>query len=561
MIALDVELLTGRYVATRFNDRNAPEWPPHPARLFSALVATAHEHDEITADACRALEWLERQGAPRVLASDAEPRAVIPRYVSENTTRVLSGWSGREDKLQQARQELAAAEQEGDAKRIKKAQKGLKAAEKAFDEALAKAVADDGKHNASSCKTALEMLPQHRDKQPLTLPSVTPEQPRVRYVWPAAVPDARTGEVLSDLGGRLVRLGHSSSLVTCRVVGNDTGSEPLQPDAAVGLREWIPADDGSETLRSVGEGQLASLGRAFERHQGFEPRVLPAVHQRYRRAGGVAGEEPVRSVFGEWIVFREVAPPGGRRVGLRLQRTEDITRALRGALLSHADDPPPEVLAGHTGDGRPLERPHVGFVALADVGSRHASGTVLGAAIVLPREIEANERRAVLRAIGRWEESGLRLTLGRVGVLALERVVDGDPRKTLDPGVWCRPSKRWASVTPVALDENPGDLFSRDPAEVGQAVERAEEIVARSCERIGLPRPRWVEVMRRSLFDAAPAARQFMPFPKKKGKSGAFRRVCVHVEMRFDVPVEGAVMLGAGRYFGVGVCRPRGEGW
>ncbi|MFW6031653.1 MAG: type I-U CRISPR-associated protein Csb2, partial [Myxococcota bacterium] len=74
-----------------------------------------------------------------------------------------------------------------------------------------------------------------------------------------------------------------------------------------------------------------------------------------------------------------------------------------------------------------------------------------------------------------------------------------------------------------------------------------------SCERIGLPRPQWVQVMRRSVFDAAPKADAFMPFPRR---AGATRRVCVHVEMRFPTAVEGPVLLGAGRYFGLGLCRP-----
>lgn len=50
MLAVEIELLTGRYVATQFNDRNKPEWPPHPGRLFCALVAAwadTEEPDEV----------------------------------------------------------------------------------------------------------------------------------------------------------------------------------------------------------------------------------------------------------------------------------------------------------------------------------------------------------------------------------------------------------------------------------------------------------------------------------------------------------------------------------
>ena len=43
---IEVNFLTGRYVATFHNDRRQPEWPPHPARLFSALVAAWADADE-----------------------------------------------------------------------------------------------------------------------------------------------------------------------------------------------------------------------------------------------------------------------------------------------------------------------------------------------------------------------------------------------------------------------------------------------------------------------------------------------------------------------------------
>jgi CRISPR-associated protein Csb2 len=141
--------------------------------------------------------------------------------------------------------------------------------------------------------------------------------------------------------------------------------------------------------------------------------------------------------------------------------------------------------------------------------------------------------------------------------MQLERVVDADPRKTLTPSTWARTAPRWATVTPIALDENPGDLFSRDPSEAAKAAERAEEIVARGCERIGLPRPQWVQVMSRSLFDVVPKAKLFMPFP---AKGHGFKRVCVHVELHFSDPVSGPLLLGAGRYFGFGLCAPRNEG-
>ena len=508
MIVLEVELLTGRYVATCFNDRSAPEWPPHPARLFSALVATAYEHEELTDAARTALGWLEQQGPPDIEASEAEKRTVIAAYVPGNYSGVVGGWEATEEKVQAARTALAEAETGADAKALKSAQKAVATAEKKLAERIAKAIEDDGKGNSDQAK---EMLPEHRGRQPRMVPSYVPHLPLIRYLWAEATPNDEVRASLIELGRKLVRLGHSSSLVACRVL-----DEPRTTDIA--LKKWRPTNGTGVSMRVVNAGQLNRLEGAFERHQGVEPRVLPFIHQTYGMEGADAYHSPSTSVFGEWIVLREVPGDSGRRLGLKLSKTEDITRALRGALLSHADGAIPDALSGHDESGRPLERPHVAYVPLADVGSTYAAGTVLGVAILLPRDIDREERRGVLRAIGLWEQSGLRLTLGRVGALQLERVIDADPRRTLDPTWWMRPARRWGSVTPVALDRNPGDIYSRDPKKASEAARNAEDIVMRACERIGLPAPRWVEIIRRSLFDAAPPARNYVSWAYNNGK-------------------------------------------
>jgi len=554
VIVLDVEFLTGRYVATSFNDRDVPEWPPHPARLFSALVATAHEHEDLTSSARVALKWLEAQGAPEIEASEAERRAIVATYVPGNHSGVVRGWEAAEEKLDGAREALAEAEASGAPKALKSAQGAVTKAENKFNEEMAKAIEDDGKGNP---EVAGQMLPERRGRQPRTLPTVTPHTPRVRYSWPAAEPGIEVRANLAEVARRLVRLGHSSSLVACRVLERASDAEFEGSGAPLQLQQWRPTAGQGVRMRVVSQGQLERLEQAFEKHRGVEPRALPAVHQAYERNGAGASSTPTNSVFGEWIVLREIAGENARRLGLRLSKTEDITRAVRGALLSHAEDNIPDMLSGHGEGGRPLERPHVAYVPLADIGSQYASGSVLGVAILLPRSIEKEERRAVLRAIGRWEQNGLRLMLGRAGALALERVIDNDPRKTLDPEWWLRPARRWGSITPIALDKNPGNLYSKDPKEASVAARNAEEIVMRACQRVDLPEPRWVEIVRRSLFDAAPPARNYMPFPKKSSNGSGVSRVCVHVEMCFEAPVAGPVLIGAGRYFGLGLCRGR----
>ena len=85
---IEVNFLTGRYVATCHNERQRCEWPPHPARLFSALVATWAEDEQDPAER-EALEWLESQGPPAISASGATPRTVVSHFVPVNDTSVV----------------------------------------------------------------------------------------------------------------------------------------------------------------------------------------------------------------------------------------------------------------------------------------------------------------------------------------------------------------------------------------------------------------------------------------------------------------------------------------
>jgi len=76
MLALELEYLMGRVLAATHNDRTAVEWPPHPARLFSALVA-AYEECDLGNSARAALEWLETLPEPRIYAKPSEHEGLV----------------------------------------------------------------------------------------------------------------------------------------------------------------------------------------------------------------------------------------------------------------------------------------------------------------------------------------------------------------------------------------------------------------------------------------------------------------------------------------------------
>src|SRR5665811_2596450 len=78
---IEVEFLAGTVYAS--DGANGTEWPPHPARLFSAMVNAAKEADMgDTGD--EALRWLESQGPPEIRAGEAAETHPVTRFVPPN---------------------------------------------------------------------------------------------------------------------------------------------------------------------------------------------------------------------------------------------------------------------------------------------------------------------------------------------------------------------------------------------------------------------------------------------------------------------------------------------
>jgi CRISPR-associated protein Csb2 len=478
VLALAVEFLTGRYVASAFDDRDAPEWPPHPARLFSALAAALAETGGNPGERS-ALEWLERQAPPAVAFGERWPRETCVSYVPVNDS----------------------------AAPVQKVPKG----------------------GLKVHPVVGEGFPLGRLRQPRAFPSVTVYPPVIHFIWIDAEPPGTIAEALARLAAKVTYLGHSSSLVSVRV------GQSSPPPSLIPVREGV----GEVVLRVSVPGQLSALEEAHRVHveTGIRSR-LPCGFQAYTSIRGAAALRVHRSVFGDMVVLR-------RRSGPRLPVTaaEAVCAALRGAVMAACEEPVPETLTGHTSSGDRSERPHVAFLALPDVGHQHADGHLLGAAAVLPRDLDTTERRTVLRAIAGVN----RLEMGRAGVWTVERVDATVTQRGLRTDMWVGPSRRWATVTPVELDIHPDEPYGRE----------TESSLAMSCERIGLPRPVHVLVTPQSIVLGS---EPWHAFARARCAGSGPRRPLVHVVVSFEEEVAGPVLLGAGRYRGLGLCRSVREG-
>ncbi len=547
-LVIGVEFLTGRCVAADVSNRDEPEWPPHPGRIFMALAAACFERDEDEAEVA-SLHWLESLPAPQIVASRHERRSAVKCYVPVN------------DKI-------------------------------------------------TASKALLQSTPGiARSKQERSYPTAIPYDPVVKYVWKNVPGIADTLDALAKVCANVIRVGHSSSVVRCWVETID-GSDALghARDHIV----WQPVTKNSEfRVRIVGEGELARLRTAcnaetinrfselasvIESSKGTlqkeAKRVFEATFGTPFKSS-LRPPEPTPPILGLWQGYRQegvgeprevtdgayfsselliLAKLDGPTIGI--QDSLALTSRLREAAMSRCpDEPTPAWLGGHDADGTPAQQPHAAFIPLPFVGVDHADGHIMGLALALPRTVSLQERGRLLGPLllgDDGEPCDVDLKLGNLGVWTLrleERVI---PPRSLQNRSWTGPSTTWASATPVVLDRFPKSSRVEDRLAWEEEVRAT---VAQSCVRGGLPLPADIDIDTTSWHLGAPRAYAktrllrgrtargestrlgdgFPPMPARTGKPS---RPQIHVYLRFDRLVRGPVLLGAGRFLGYGLCKP-----
>ncbi len=389
-------------------------------------------------------------------------------------------------------------------------------------------------------KNAAGVLPTLRSRQPRRFPAARPVEAIVRYIWADVEPDRESLAALNRLARDTSYIGHSASLTRCRFF----------------MREADKEQETRAAERWVYRGRLVELRREFE--QGRRPLSGASVRTE-------AKQSVKRASFfgGRWLLLEHV---GGTMPDVRASAL--VGRAIRDALLSGyrrvgLEDRIPEEVSGHTVEGRPSQTPHLAIIALPFAGFPHADGHVMGFALVPPRQsgiLDDEEFRRVLRTLAPLDDGRGRRILtvtSKVGTapdraFSIELSPAFEPAKrSLDPARYSQPSRILATVTPIVLD--------RHLKEVGDAREREiERLIAAACHNIGLPEPVRIRVDKHSAFEgavsAAPSGRSPRWLAWGMPPSLAARAV-VHAVLEFDDVVEGPVILGAGRYHGLGLCR------
>ncbi len=367
-----------------------------------------------------------------------------------------------------------------------------------------------------------------RSRQPRTFPTIVPESPIVTFLWDEA-PTHLDGVVLDRLAGQVAYIGHSSSLVRLKVVEN-------APEVT------LSPDPNGQPFRIPAAGIVTALDMALGRY--IESGIrgpLPTYYARYALAAQAPDSPPPGSFFGDLLILGAVRGPR-----LAIASAERVALAFRAAIMALAAEPLPESLSGHAPGGGRSEQPHVAFAALPDVGHAHAAGTLMGVAAILPRMVPSGVRDALEEALAALMHQGD----GRSPTLNISRTISWSLAPTGADGssspvalraqTWTHPARRWATVTPLELDR-----FVK-----GRLSDEASQVVAETIDRVGLPQPIAIQLSPTSVFSGAGHWREF------RRRQGGTPRLLIHAAFEFDHEVEGPILLGAGRYRGLGLCRP-----
>jgi len=521
-LTLSLQFPAGRYVAASWGNRDEAEWPPHPARFCLALIDVLHKSGN-AAPSREALTWLFEQAPPVIVVPSqhhADEQLLDGIYVPQNPSA---------------------------------AEHGIKHPRK-----------------ARSFPTVF----------------LDPDQPTIFFHWPEAEPTQPICESLRSLLSSLPRYGHSHSLVISALVEN---LPELSDDWRV-IRPMNPDQLGTPEfrLRVNWAGLLKSAEDAFSadaRNQEMDKLIAAAARtakpdKPLKPAASPRGRHDPRhrwhGYIEDWITPLASSPwdkrilvlkqTGGNRMGLH--SIWQITEVFHKTILDRwhrntALGVVPPWISGHTAGApgattAPTTSCHLSIFPLPFIGREHATGHLLGLGVALPKPEDIGIQTADFRIQWRQALAALLDENGEITLsppdkswtMHLAPEESTDPKLALRPSRWTKPNTTWTSVTPIILDRHPKPHFRKDPIAWHES---CVKIISEACQRIGIPIPERVDVSPHSpLAGVAPA----FAFVAPAARSGRPPRFHIHVSLQFAEPVEGPLLLGAGRYRGYGLCLP-----
>ena len=500
-LLVTVRFHDGRYHG--LDSRKAGEWPPAPARLFQALMSGAARGATVPGEVRAALDWLETLPPPVIAAPRGTPGQPFTTYVPNN--------------------DLDAELSKGKSPDIGKAVAAIRVG-KRFRPILFDAgtpvlycwtFGDSGGDGqaAALCAAANGLYQLGRG---------------VDMAWAEAV--------VMDSDEAEQRLSSHRGIVY-RPSGNGTSDRELLCPRP-GLRRSLAARfEGVRTRFRTGGTNRKPI-RLFV--QPPKPRLAKVAYDArpHRfvfelRAGGARAAFSRRSLKGAAELVQEVRDKAADR--------------LRHALPDSADDVERYLIGRDARD--PDKAARVRIVPIPSVGSEHVDMAIRRLVVYVPQScpLAADDLAWAFAQVAWWDADGVLLE-------ELQRVDDDRMVSSFE-----RPGWRWRSVTPLALP-----LARRRRIEPGRQTDEAKGAAERAVEEA-----RAAGAVRQALRHAGtgvPAARvrvQREPFHHRGARAESFasgtrftKDVLWHAEVTFAEPVAGPLLLGNGRFLGLGLMLP-----
>lgn len=497
-LVLSLRFLGDEQGLARFHgmSRGAPEWPPAPARVFQAMVAGVARGDRIPEAVSRALERLEALAPPVIAAPRAARGQRFSLFVPNNDA---------------------------------------------------------------------DALPDPLDPSPIRTqkavePSLFPAREPLLYAWGLPA-DFEHADTIMEAALELYQLGRGVDLAWAHgEVLDDEAWESLLLNYPGEVHRPDPGP-GGRRLACPTSGSLDSLKR---RHQtallrrdgtGRNARVLFTNPPKPRFQDVSYDCEPRRTVY-QLRDHSDGTPwpwPLGRVVKL-VEALRDGAAARLRASLPDLESQVERMIMGRKRDGRdalPIDQririiplPSIGFI-YADRQIRRFLLHVPTGGPVRPADVE-------------WAFSALDLSAGSADGADGLLVVRSDDEGML--GHYEGPSRRWRTVTPVALPETSRRRRIEPTLRLEEA-KGAQERIAEEDRAVAAVHIALRQAAVRGIAQEVRVQRE--PFDGRGARAEAFaegtrfeKERLWHVEITFDRLIGGPLVIGDGRFLGLGVMAP-----
>lgn len=517
-ITLSLRFPTGRYAAAAWDDRDHPEWPPHPARLALAFVDVLHKAGK-PRTLHAALSWLGEQSPPCIVIpkdGDIDVQRMDGFFVPQNPSQADGTKHSRKSRSFPS--------------------VFLNPEHPTVFFHWPDALPDEA--TLAGLSELATRLPRFGHSSSLVIAEVSREAPPIGGEWRTLLP-ARDPLFTTD---HKLRVPYAGLLEAAEAA---FAAEARTTEMAALIGKAAKSAKPDKPLKPA----ASPRGRHDPRHQwqGYIEEVSAAVSvtpwdNRVMLLARASG--PQTGLISTWLTIELLHKT------LLDRWTRDPERG-----------PVPPWISGHQpGKGKtaPARDNHLAFFPVANIHHAHAQGRIMGIGLAFPRPETAGIDPVALRLD--WQKAmaclfpqGAPLELVAASGeprMILQPANPDESRKAFQPSRWIGPASRWSTVTPVIFDRHPKPDFKKDPVAWQNS---CHQIILGACQRIGLPDPKYIDVSLYSGIKGVPPSSAFAPPPARPDRPA---RVHLHVTLSFAEKVVGPLLLGAGRFRGYGLFAP-----